>query len=168
MQTDRAYKQRRCSRFLAVLGELKGKPSGSRKTGTNTCAPRCHGAWQTQLNPSQPNWTQPSPTQLSPGQPNEPTQRGLCSSSFPSIRYTQGKQEGIRMGPDRHLVCWEISLGWSERLPSLLPAPAHQMWGEGHIARSLGSVVCVHFLSVFLTLDSTDILYPCEGIYTHL
>lgn len=43
------------------------------------------------------------------------------------------------MGPDRHLVCWEISLGWSERLPSPLPAPAHQMWGEGHIARSLCS-----------------------------
>lgn len=37
------------------------------------------------------------------------------------------------MGPDRHLVCWEISLGRSERLPSPLPAPAHQMWGEGHI-----------------------------------
>lgn len=55
----------------------------------------------------------------------------FCSSRFPSIRYTQGKQEGIRMGPDRHLVCWEISLGRSERLPSPLPAPAHQMWGEG-------------------------------------
>lgn len=52
------------------------------------------------------------------------------SSGFPSIRYTQGKQEGIRMGPDRHLVCWEISLGRSERLPSPLPAPARQMWGE--------------------------------------
>lgn len=63
----------------------------------------------------------------------------FCSSRFPSIRYTQGKQEGIRMGPDRHLVCWEISLGRSERLPSPLPAPAHQMWGEG---RRLPALLC--------------------------
>lgn len=75
----------------------------------------------------------------------------LLPVSFPSIRYTQGKQEGIRMGPDRHLVCWEISLGRSERLPSPLPAPAHQMWGEGHIASSLCSAAWAHtlFLSAF-------------------
>lgn len=114
-----------------------------------------------------PNPTEPNPVQSSPTQPrptlgtNEPTQRGLYSFCFPSIRYTQGKQEGIRMGPDRHLVCWEISLGWSERLPSPLPAPAHQMWGEGHIASALCSVVCVRFLSVFPTLDGTDIFDPC-------
>lgn len=75
------------------------------------------------------------------------------------------------MGPDRHLVCWEISLGWSERLPSPLPAPAHQMWGEGHIASSLCSVVWAHFLSVFLTLNSTVIFWSiwhlCVAIYTH-
>lgn len=53
------------------------------------------------------------------------------------------------MGPDRHLVCWEISLGRSERLPSPLPAPAHQMWGEGHIARSLCSAAWVRSLSAF-------------------
>lgn len=41
------------------------------------------------------------------------------------------------MGPDRHLVCWEISLGRSERLPSPLPAPAHQMWGEGRLLPGL-------------------------------
>lgn len=109
-------------------------------------------------NPVQPNPTQPRPTLGT----NEPTQSGLYSFCFPQIRYTQGKQEGIRMGPDRHLVCWEISLGWSERLPSPLPAPAHQMWGEGHIASSLCSVVWVRFLSVFLTLDSTDIYDPCD------
>lgn len=132
-----------------------------------TGALRSHSAWQ----PSQthPNWTQPSSTQPNPtqNQPGptlgtKPPQRRLYSSCFPSIRYTQGKQEGIRMGPDRHLVCWEISLGWSERLPSPLPAPAHQMWGEGHIARSLCSVVWVHFLSVFVTLDGTDIFDPCH------
>ncbi len=53
------------------------------------------------------------------------------------------------MGPDRHLVCWEISLGRSERFPSPLPAPAHQMWGEGHIASSLCSAAWVHSLSSF-------------------
>lgn len=111
----------------------------------------------TQLNPTQSNPTQPRPTLGT----NEQTQRGIYSFCFPSIRYTQGKKEGIRMGPDRHLVCWEISLGWSERLPSPLPAPAHQMWGEGHIASSLCSVVCVRFLSVFLTLDGTDLFDPC-------
>lgn len=119
------------------------------------------------VQPTQPNPTQPRPTLGT----NEPTQSGLYSFCFPPIRYTQGKQEGIRMGPDRHLVCWEISLGWSERLPSPLPAPAHQMWGEGHIASSLCSAVWVHFLSVFLTLDSTDIYDPCDicawNIYTH-
>lgn len=71
------------------------------------------------------------PGQAGPDQEltNQPKGDFYCSR-FPSIRYTQGKQEGIRMGPDRHLVCWEISLGRSERLPSPLPAPAHQMWGE--------------------------------------
>lgn len=53
------------------------------------------------------------------------------------------------MGPDRHLVCWEISLGRSERLPSPLPAPAHQMWGEGHIASSLCSAAWVRSPSAF-------------------
>lgn len=72
----------------------------------------------------------------------------LLPVSIPSIRYTQGKQEGIRMGPDRHLVCWEISLGRSERLPSPLPDSAHQMWGEGHIARSLCSAACSCSLSL--------------------
>lgn len=97
---------------------------------------------------------QPIPSQLNPAQSRpglgtyEPTQRGLYSSCFPSIRYTQGKQEGIRMGPDRHLVCWEISLGRSERLPSPLPAPAHQMWGEGHIASSLCLAAWVRSLSL--------------------
>lgn len=52
------------------------------------------------------------------------------------------------MGPDRHLVCWEISLGRSERLPSPLPDSAHQMWGEGHIARSLCSAACSCSLSL--------------------
>lgn len=129
--------------------------------------------------PVRPIPTQPNPTQFNPTQPrptlgtNEPTQRGLYSFCFPSIRYTQGKQEGIRMGPDRHLVCWEISLGWSERLPSPLPAPAHQMWGEGHIASSLCSVVCMRcVLSVFLTLDGTDIFrsmsHLCVWEHIHL
>lgn len=85
----------------------------------------------------------PCPDQAGPGRAG-PDQKVMsqpkgdfCSSRFPSIRYTQGKQEGIRMGPDRHLVCWEISLGRSERLPSPLPAPAHQMWGEGRRLPSL-------------------------------
>lgn len=88
--------------------------------------------------------------------------------SFPSIRYTQGKQEGIRMGSDRHLVCWEISLDRSERLPSPLPAPAHQMWGEGHTASSLCSAAWVQSPPLLsLTLDSTRTLHPhtdlCAG-----
>lgn len=98
---------------------------------------------------------QPIPSQLNPAQPRPglawpglANPKGalllLLPVSFPSIRYTQGKQEGIRMGPDRHLVCWEISLGQSERLPSPLPAPAHQMWGEGHITSSLCSAAWVH------------------------
>lgn len=76
------------------------------------------------------------------------------------------------MGPDRHLVCWEISLGWSERLPSPLPAPAYQMWGEGHIASSLCSAAWVRFPSAFphagRRTHSWFIphAYLCVGIHT--
>lgn len=92
--------------------------------------------------PTPPVPPRPGPAQPGPGQDQELMSQpkgDFCSSRFPSIRYTQGKQEGIRMGPDRHLVCWEISLGRSERLPSPLPAPAHQMWGEG---RRLPALLC--------------------------
>lgn len=86
--------------------------------------------------PPCPVWAGPS--RAGPDQELMSQPKGdFCSSRFPTIRYTQGKQEGIRMGPDRHLVCWEISLGRSERLPSPLPAPAHQMWGEGRLLPGL-------------------------------
>lgn len=166
-------KQRPCTRTLALLREIKGKGSGSGTKGTKTSALGCYSAWQSRSKPSRPNRTQARPTQPNPTQPrptletNEPTQRGLHSFCFPSIRYTQGNQEGIRMGPDRHLVRWEISLGRSERLPSPLPAPAHQMWGEGHIASSLCSVVWVLVLSVFLKQESTDIFEPYDIGVTH-
>lgn len=86
------------------------------------------------------------------------------------------------MGPDRHLVCWEISLGRSERFPSPLPAPAHQMWGEGHIASSLCSAAWVHSLSsfqntgrhtyrrsihIFLCRHSHTLSYTSSGGQTH-
>lgn len=122
---------------------------------------RCYSVWQAQSNPSHPR----------PGlRTNEPTQRGLYYSCFPSIRYTQGKQEGIRMGPDRHLVCWEISLSWSESLPSPLPAAVHQMWGEGHIASSLCWVVGVCSALPHTGQNtysrSNPHAYFCAGIHT--
>lgn len=120
--------------------------------GVKACSLTFDSAWQAQSIPSQLNPAQPNPTQARPknlwASPKEALLL-LLPVSFPSIRYTQGKQEGIRMGPDRHLVCWEISLGRSERLPSPLPAPAHQMWGEGHIASSLCSAAWVRSPSAF-------------------
>lgn len=116
-----------------------------------------------QSNPSQPN----------PGlaKPNEVLLL-LLPVSFSSIRYTQGKQEGIRMGPDRHLVCWEISLGQSERLPSPLPAPAHQMWGEGHITSFvLSGLGALSLFLLFLTSDGKCTVEPNSyytGMRTHV
>lgn len=72
------------------------------------------------------------------------------------------------MGPDRHLVCWEISLDRSERLPSPLPAPAHQMSGEGHILAPCAA--WVHLLAVFShtgrhkVCRSTNTEHCCLGI----
>lgn len=148
------------------MREMKRGSSGSEKKGA--CSLRCYSAWLAQSNPSHLKSTQPNPGLANP--------KGalllLLPVSFPSIRYTQGKQEGIRMGPDRHLVCWEISLGQSERLPSPLPAPAHQMWGEGHITSSLCSAAWVHSLSLSLlslTLDGICTVRPntylCVGIH---
>lgn len=134
------------------MREMKRGSSGSEKKGVKAWSLRCYRAWQAQPNPSHPNSTQPNPGQARPKNLWANPKGALLfllPVSFPSIRYTQGKQEGIRIGLDRHLVCWEISLGRSERLPSPLPAPAHQMWGEGHIASSLCSVARVHSPSAF-------------------
>lgn len=74
------------------------------------------------------------------------------------------------MGPDRHLVCWEISLGRSERLPSPLPAPAHQMWGEGYIlllcAQQPGCTLLLFFLKQDGTRSVGSHTYQCVDINT--
>lgn len=142
------------------------------------CSLRCFSAHQASSSPHHPTSDQPNPTRSHPVQPRPrdswANPKGalfhLLPVSFPSIRYTQGKQEGIRMGPDKHLVCWEISLGRSERLPSPLPASAHQMWGEGHITSPLccrprcsPSLSLSPFL-LFLTLNGT---HPHTCIFSH-
>lgn len=133
----------------------------------------CYSILQASSNSSHPSSTLPSPGQARPGlRTYEPKGAWLLSLpvSFPSIRYTQGKQEGIRMGPDRHLVCWEISLGRSERLPSPLPAPAHQMWGEGYIlllcAQQPGCTLLLFFLKQDGTRSVGSHTYQCVDINT--